>query len=154
MTSAMHAEYFGSAMVVTRFKAKKQWIRLAKLRDAELAHELTLGEEALPVTQVLRFHQRLSLMVEHNEVSRKVIPELFGNDFVVWYFVIYEGWLKDSDGRGDNYWTSGKHIQWLYDWMERIENEASIERIERWRRWVNEGQALAKKAQEGTLGPG
>jgi hypothetical protein len=134
-TSTMHGEYFKFEMQKVQQAAWGEIPNTLGVTISELANDQSSEDGIVNILVVMRFYQRLSLMVMHDEVDRAVIPELFGNDFVLWYYSLYQWWLHEA-GNKRGVWSSGEQIKWLYDWMKTDSWRDPC----RWCHWEAEGK--------------
>jgi hypothetical protein len=79
-------------------------------------------EQKNPIRMVLTFFRRLQLEIEHNRVDDELIKELFGGEFLWFYYK----WLKDVIPDG---WETKKRVEKLNDWMARELPRDEYERL-------------------------
>jgi hypothetical protein len=112
LTYAMHREFFGQEMGKTRVEARERLPHVIGKSLSEMDREDGSAGINLPLWQMIRFYQRLAVMIEHDEVSRKMIPELFGGTFIWWYIVYFEDSVQNVN------WTIADHLRLLHKQLE------------------------------------
>lgn len=111
-------------------KARTQADRLLKTHQKGKTLDVLQRElaeaEIYPILQVVFFYRRLQLAIDYNRVEDSLVPELFGEKFIWWYYVWFTSILLPLN------WLSSKQMRRLQEWMER-NSEESI-----YQQWVSE----------------
>lgn len=122
-TLDMHREFNADRMSESRGKAflflKQHW----GVPFAEIAARAELDAQAVPLWDVMRFYQRLSVTVRYGQVNRRIVPALFGEIFLWWYLLCYRQQLLQTK------WVAAKDIEYLYWFMKK-----NVERAD-WDEW-------------------
>lgn len=96
LSYTMHREFFGMEMGRIRFDAR---LRLPEILDKsllQLQEDRANAEKNLPIWHMLRFYQRLSVMMKSNEVDPMVITDLFRGSFDWWYSIYLKYVMVDA----------------------------------------------------------
>lgn len=56
-------------------------------------------EEEFHLLQVANFYQRLHIAIKHQQINLELVPDLFGEVFVLWYEVFFRDQLLKSNTR-------------------------------------------------------
>lgn len=122
-TLDMHREFNTDRMSESRSKALTFMMVHWGLDFDEIAKRRELSAESLPLWDVMRFYQRLSVTVRHNQVIRRIVPGLFGEIFLWWYLVCFRQQLIGVN------WVAADDIEYLYKFMKRKIDRKS------WKEW-------------------
>lgn len=124
LTYEMHREFFGTEMGTVRFNARKQLPYVAHLTFRQLDDDTDHWEQNLPIWMMVRFYERLSVMVERGEVHRRVVPDLFGGSFLWWYGAYFDHASTNVD------WHLATSLKHLHDNMKKcMEGKVRRERF-------------------------
>jgi len=117
LTFDMHAEFNSSEFTKHRKNADKLVSEYPDLSYSELS-KIDM-ENSISLYAIMRFYQRLWLGIKYNRADRKLIPELFGEIFLYWFFISFErNLINKSD------WSTINNLESLHYWLrERMSNE-------------------------------
>jgi hypothetical protein len=104
ITYAMHREFFGVEMGDTRADARERLPFIIELTFKELDADQPNAKANLPIWKMVRFYQRLAVMMKGREVHPKLIPALFGGTFLWWHEVFFRSAVADTK------WTMADHM--------------------------------------------
>lgn len=87
-TFDFHREFDSDAMHKSRILADQ----LIRKNSNEMLNEIyeKYPEDSFHIWQVINFYRRLWVAIKHGQVKTELIPELFGEIFIWWYFVCFE----------------------------------------------------------------
>jgi hypothetical protein len=111
MTYEMHREFFGVEMGDVRTEARARLPMVIDLSFKELDDDQENAKANLPIWKMMRFYQRLAVMMEHNEIHKRLIPDLFGGTFLWWHEVYFKGATAGIN------WTMAVHMKQLRAYM-------------------------------------
>lgn len=141
ITYAMHREFFGVEMGDVRADARARLPMVIELSFKELDADQPNAKSNLPIWKMIRFYQRLAVMMKAGEVDRKLIPSLFGGTFIWWHEVYFRSAVEDTK------WTMAVHLSDL-----RASMRSEIKRQKRRADWKlfgrAKGRAEAKELEE------
>lgn len=80
-------------------------------------------EKSIALFTLMRFYQRLWVAIKFKKVQRKMIPRLFGEIFIYWYYMSFKNNLIDKTD-----WEIRNDIQELYEWMKKQLPKAKYEK--------------------------
>lgn len=109
LSYAMHREFFGMEMGRIRFDAR---LRLPDILDKsllELQEDRVNAEKNLPIWHMLRFYQRLSVMMKSKEVDPMVVTDLFRGSYDWWYAIYLKYVMVDATWIFVDHLTDLKH---------------------------------------------
>ncbi|MBL8002309.1 MAG: hypothetical protein JNL05_10140 [Flavobacteriales bacterium] len=124
LTYAMHREFFGVEMGDVReaARARLPWIIDHSFR--ELDEDRANATANLPIWKMMRFYQRLAVMMEHNEIHRPSMPGLFGGTFIWWYEVYFKGATQNIN------WSMASHMEILHNEIKgQMRRQLQVERM-------------------------
>jgi hypothetical protein len=143
-TSIMHREFNAPEMTHSRNLAGKT-VRQQYPKNFDVIRTTLDPEETQHVWNVMYFYQRLWLAIKYQNIHKKYVCEMFGENFYWWYIKSYQVQLVAPEGekrekeqkkgeQGLN-WQAARHIEELWNWFEK---EADRNDSERWRKRANE----------------
>ena len=91
-------------------------------------------EEMQHVWNVLYFYQRLWLAIKYENIHKKYVCEMFGENFYWWYIKSYQDQLIRGQ-ENEEKWQAAYHIEDLWKWFEK---EADSNDKSRWKKRVKE----------------
>ena len=71
-------------------------------------------ERRAQIWMIIRFYDKLYVMILHNQVNKKLIPELFGDSFYWWFTNCFDAKLLPSGDR-----IEAIRIKSLMEWFEK-----------------------------------
>ena len=141
MTYEMHREFFGVEMGDVRADARARLPMVIELSFKELDADQPNAKANLPIWKMIRFYQRLAVMMKAGEVDRELIPSLFGGTFLWWHEVYFRSAVQDTK------WTMADHLSDL-----RASMRSEIKRQKRRADWKLFGRKKSKLEAEKLLG--
>lgn len=127
-TFELYKEFNSESMKRNRNKAYKLLLNNPQKKYDEISDELS-AEETNPLWHVMGFYQKLWVLIEHKQVSRKLIPRLFGELFIWWYIFSFKENLVPIK------WDVSKDMEALAVWLK---GKTSPIDYKRWEKRVNE----------------
>ena len=129
-TLDFHREWVSVDFMEARFETNKIFTEHRKDGNLDGFYSDLSVERKSNIRMVLAFFRRLQLDIEHKRVDDELTKELFGGEFLWFYYK----WFKDVIPDG---WTTKKSVEKINEWMvkelqkdeyERAKSEASSER--------------------------
>lgn len=117
----LHREFNNKEMYDARIKADK--FIFAKQENRELLTVMYGNDEydsegVQSLLLVIKFYERLWLVIDNRQVNIELLPELFGKIFYGWYISSFEEQLIPTN------WESAKRIKKLKEWIDLKANES------------------------------
>jgi len=136
-TLELQREWQGESMAVVRMRAD----RLVRDHPGRSLLDMELQETPESYSNILRlltFYQRLYMLVRYRQVTTKLVPELFGREFIWWHVNCFRDRLPEA-------WIMRRDWIALHDWLQRKTN---AEQMHLW----SEAAERARKSRDVPVG--
>jgi hypothetical protein len=135
----MHREYFDSLV-----KARELAVRFIRVHRGEgtlaTLWQTENTEDMECIWKIVYFYERLWAALTHRYISRKLVPDLFGDAFNYWYKECFESMLLPIAD------PIARHIEALYEKMTQL---ASDDQVDGWHQY----QEVWQLGADGTDSP-
>jgi hypothetical protein len=142
---SMHREFNSESLHRSRNLAGGLIAKHPRLSIQEIHARLPI-EETVHFSNVTGFYNRLALLIRHEQIDKRFVPELFGRLFVWWWVNLFEG--RTSPG-----WENVERIEDLHRF---IQEHTSEDDYQRWmemartarKRYLEAADAIASESTE------
>jgi hypothetical protein len=95
------------------------------------------------------FYERLSLAIKNENIHKKYVGEMFGENFIWWYLKSYDKQLVNIDIDEDIRWQASRNIAslqaWLYENTDRNQYEQWVRRANKMQDPIAQGWRAPRK---------